>query len=173
MTTARPSRALVAVSLLVGFAFAAPFAYVVWRNVTLGSDVLATVFSAQTLGPLWRTLQLAVLVSLSTAVLGTSLAWLITRTDLPGRRVWRVLAPLPLVYPSFVGALAFVSALAPGGLLDDLLAPLGADKLPTLSGLTGSWLVLTVFTYPFVLLPVAARLGALPPSCLLYTSRCV
>jgi iron(III) transport system permease protein len=164
VTAARPSRALVAVSLVVGAAFAAPFAYVVWRNITLGSDVLETVFSAATLGPLWRTLQLAVLVSLSTAVLGTALAWLITRTDLPGRRVWRVLAPLPLVYPSFVGALAFISALAPGGLLDELLAPLGADKLPTLSGLPGSWLVLTVFTYPFVLLPVAARLGALPPS---------
>jgi iron(III) transport system permease protein len=154
----------VATSLLVGTAFAAPFGYLLWRNVMLGSDLVDTLFDGATLGPLWRTVQLATLVSLSTAVLGTALAWLLVRSDLPGRRWWRVLAPLPLVYPSFVGALAFVSALSPGGLLDELLAPLGADQLPELSGLFGAWLVLTVFTYPFVLLPVAARLGSLPPS---------
>ena len=31
-------------------------------------------------------------------------------------------------------------------------------------GFGGAWLVLTLFTYPYVLLPVAARLAALPPS---------
>lgn len=164
MSTGRPSRGLVAASLVVGLAFAAPFAYLLWRNLSLGADLVEVLVDEATLGPLWRTVQLAVLVSGSTAVLGTTLAWLLVRSDLPGRRVWRVLAPLPLVYPSFVGAAAFLSALAPGGLLDELLEPLGADRLPTVDGLFGSWLVLTVFTYPFVLLPVAARIGSLPPS---------
>lgn len=164
MTTSRPSRGLVVTSVVVGLAFAAPFAYLVWRNLGLGTDLVGVLVDEQTLRPLWRTVQLAVLVSASTAVLGTALAWLLVRTDVPGRRVWRVLAPLPLVYPSFVGAAAFISALAPGGLVDGLLEPFGADRLPLLQGLFGAWLVLTVFTYPFVLLPVAARLGSLPPS---------
>jgi iron(III) transport system permease protein len=36
--------------------------------------------------------------------------------------------------------------------------------LPTIEGFWGAWFVLTLFTYPFVYLPVAARLGALSPS---------
>jgi iron(III) transport system permease protein len=103
-------------------------------------------------------------VSLTAAVIGTFLAWMTTRTDIPGRRVWRVVAPLPLVIPSFVGAAAFLAALAPGGLLADALEPLGVDRTPQLHGFFGAWLVLSLFTYPYVYLPVAARLVSLPPS---------
>ena len=112
-------------------------------------------------GPLGRTLVLAVSVTLSATVAGTGLAWLTTRTDVPLRRVWRILAPLPLVIPSFVGASALLAALAEGGLLDELV---GFDQRPDLYGFRGAWLVLTLFTYPYVYLPVAARFAALPPS---------
>ncbi|HBL08658.1 MAG TPA: iron ABC transporter permease, partial [Acidimicrobiaceae bacterium] len=105
-----------------------------------------------------------VLVSATTAVIGTCLAWLTTRTDLPMRRFWRIVVPLPLVYPSFVGAAAFLSGLTPGGIVHDLAAAIGVDLNLRLHGLTGAWLVLTLFTYPYVYLPVAARLSALPNS---------
>ena len=39
----------------------------------------------------------------------------------PARRLWRVLAPLPLVFPSFVGAAAFLAGLAPDGAFGSLL----------------------------------------------------
>lgn len=151
-------------SVVVGAAFAAPIGYIAWRNLTLGSDLFEVLFSRQTLLPLWRTLVLASCVSLTTAVLGTALAWVVNRTDLPWSGVWRVLAPLPLVFPSFVGAAALITAFARGGLAEELLTPLGVHTLPTFDGLSGSWLVLTLFTYPFVYLPVAARLRALSPS---------
>ncbi len=91
--------------------------------------LVAAAFAAsrRTLAPLWRTVQLAVLVSASTAVLGTALAWATTRTDLAGRRFWRIVVPLPLVYPSFVGAAAFISGLTPGGIVHDLAGGLGFD----------------------------------------------
>lgn len=163
----RPRRApagLVVVSSLVAAAFAAPIAYIAWRNVTLGADLFDVLFSADTLWPLWRTVVLASAVAGTTAVVGTSLAWVVNRTDLPGAALWRVVAPLPLVFPSFVGAAALITAFAPGGLAERLLEPLGVDSLPTFEGFTGSWLVLTLFTYPFVYLPVAARLRSLSPS---------
>jgi iron(III) transport system permease protein len=149
-------------AVLVAVAFALPAAYVLWRAASLGSDLGELVDEAG--APLWRTVQLAVLVSASTAVLGTGLAWLLVRTDVPLARLWRALAPLPLVFPSFVGAAAFLAGLAPDGVLREALALVGYDAPRRFRGLGASWLVLTLFTYPYVYLPVAARLAALPPS---------
>ncbi|MEJ5253941.1 MAG: iron ABC transporter permease [Acidimicrobiales bacterium] len=152
------------VSLAIGVLFAAPTGYLVIRSAALDADVWSTLRSPRTWEPLSRSLTLAVAVSVTAAVIGTGLAWLLTRSDVPARRLWRLLAPLPLVIPSFVGATAFLAALAPGGLLEQLLSPLGLVRMPELSGLTGAWLVLSLFTYPYVYLPVAARLASLPPS---------
>lgn len=152
------------VAVAVGVLFAFPALYLVWRNITSDSDPIGLLTSARTLDPLRRSVLLASLVAAGTAILGTSLAWLTTRTDLPGRRVWRILLPLPLAYPTFVGAAAFIRTLNPGGLANDLLQIIGIDRTPELRGLFGAWLALTLFTYPYVYLPVAARLRNLPGS---------
>ncbi len=144
--------------------FLGPFLYVGWRNLDLGTDLGEVIWDRNTLEPLRRSLWLATTVSISAAVVGTALAWLTIRTDLPGRRVWRLLAPLPLVFPSFVGATALLAGFATGGLVEELLTPLGIDSLPDVRGFRGAWLVLTLFTYPYVYLPVAARMASLPPS---------
>jgi iron(III) transport system permease protein len=103
---------------------------------------------------------LAAAVAASAAVVGTAVAWVLTRTDVPLRRLWAVLTPLPLVFPSFVGAFALQAALARGGLAETWF---GVDGF-RVEGFTGAWAVLTLFTFPYVLLPVSARLRALPPS---------
>lgn len=126
-------------------------------------DLLSLYTSSRTLVPLRNTMLLATATALSSAIVGTALAWLTTRTDLPLRRLWAVLAPLPLVFPSFVGALALMAAVAPGGLLDEPLGWVGVHPTRP-EGFWGAWLVLTLFTTPYVLLPVAARLVALPAS---------
>lgn len=160
----RPPIVLLVVAVAVGVVFLGPLAYVVWRNVELGSDVWSVVWSADTLEPLRRSLWLGTAVALSTAVIGTGLAWLTVRCDLPGRGAFRLLAPLPLVFPSFVGAAALIAGFSTGGLVEQLLTPLGIDSLPNVRGFGGAWLVLTLFTYPYVYLPVAARMRDLPPS---------
>ncbi len=152
---------LLITSLVVAVLFAGPFAYLVWRNAELGADALDVLRSDTATGPLARTLLLATTVAAACAALGTSLAWLVTRTDLPYRRVWRVLAALPLVIPSFVGALALVAAFAKGGLLDEFL---GFDQLPPVRGYWAAFAVLTLLSYPYVYLPVAARLTGMPPA---------
>ena len=65
--------------------------------------------------------------------------------------------------PSYIGAYAILSALGPAGLAQDLLEPLGVRRLPSIAGFAGAWLTLTLFTYPFVLLPVRAALRRLDP----------
>tara|TARA_B110000014_G_scaffold263095_1_gene258797 strand:+ start:1754 stop:3346 length:1593 start_codon:yes stop_codon:yes gene_type:complete len=164
MTQKRAPRELRAVGLVCSLAFAFPGLYLIWRNFTSGADPFGLLFASETLQPFWRTVRLAILVSISAASLGTSLAWLTTRTDLPLRRLWRVVLPIPLVFPTFIGAAAFIRTLNPGGLANDLLTSVGVDRTPELRGLFGAWLVLTLFCYPYVYLPVAARLRQLPGS---------
>ncbi len=160
----RAPLALKVTALITAFLFACPGLYLIWRNITSDSDPLGLLFSEQTLSPLMRTINLTVLVTLSAAILGTGLAWLTIRTDLPSRRVLKLVLPLPLVFPTFVGAAAFIRTLNPGGIANNLLENIGIDRTLELHGLFGAWLVLTLFTYPYVYLPVAARLKNLPSS---------
>ena len=149
-------------SVGLGAVFVVPIGYLLVRNLGEG---FAGVFERDAVAPLGRTLALATTVSCTTSVVGTMLAWLVVRTDLPGRRFWRLVAPLPLVVPSFVGAFCFLAAFTDGGLVERyVLSPLGIDASWRIEGFGWSVLVLTLFTYPYVYLPVAARLAALPRS---------
>jgi len=152
---------MVVVAVLVAVVFAAPLGYLVARTATTDLDHGALITSERTLRPLARTLGLATGVALAASVLGTSIAWITTRTDLPFRRAVRVVATMPLVIPSFVGSFALLAALGPHGVLSDV--PL-VGSLPRPTGFFGALGVLTLLTYPYVLLPVAARLRALPAS---------
>ena len=144
--------------------FAVPLGYLAYENVRLHADVLGVLAERATWAPLGRSLLLAGGVTAAAMILGTALAWATVRLDLPGRRLWSVLAPLPLVFPSFVGATALIGLLARGGLAERILSPLGAVELPQLSGFWAAWLVLTLFTYPYVYLPARARLRHLDPA---------
>jgi iron(III) transport system permease protein len=155
----RPPIALVVVSLVVAAAFAGPLVYLVVRTMQEGGT-LDVLLSDTAFGPLSRTLLLATTTAGACAVLGTSLAWLVMRTDLPLRRLFRVLIALPLVIPSFVGAFVLIAAFARGGLLDEAF---GLD-LPRVRGYWATFVTITLLSYPYVYLPVAARLAALPPS---------
>jgi iron(III) transport system permease protein len=157
----RAPRLLVATGIGLAVLFAVPLVYLVVRTLGFGSEALDVLASDDALGPLSRSLMLASSMAVLCAVLGTGLAWLVTRTDLPGRRVLRVLLVLPLVIPSFVGAFALQAAFAPSGLFDNLL---GFASPPRIEGFWGALFVLVLLSYPYVYLPVAARLSALPPS---------
>jgi iron(III) transport system permease protein len=109
---------------------------------------------------------LAAAVTATTVALAVTLAWLIERTDVPGRRVWRVLAVLPLALPSYVAAYLLVSALGPRGeVVVQVLEPLtGLERLPSIYGFVAAWLTLSLVSYPYVLIPVAAALRGLDPA---------
>ena len=149
-------------SVALAVVFVTPFGYLIWRSFDL-SVTWSDNFS-QAWGPLRNTIFLALSVSVAAAVVATWLAWMLARTDLPGRRVWSVLAPLPLAFPSFVGAIALLAGFARGGLIEELLSPFGIASVPRIDGFWGAWAVLTLFTYPYVYLPVRARLATLPHS---------
>ena len=159
-----PPKVLTLAAALVGLGFAAPFAYLGFRTATAPGGPLEILAEAGSVAPLLRSLLLSVSVAAGSALLGTAAAFLVTRTDLPARRLWMVLLPLPLVIPSFVAAIALIAMFAPGGLAEGLLRPLGVGRLPRVEGFRWSFVLLCLISYPYVYLPVAARLRHLPPS---------
>jgi len=147
----RPPPLLLALGLLV----------VVAGDARAAADAVLT---SRSLGLVARSAGLAGAVTASAIAIAVPLAWLTVRSDLPGRRAWATLSTLPLVMPSYIAAYVFIALLRPKGLLQELLAPLGVQGLPPIYGFVGAWLVLTLFTYPLVLIPLRAALRRLDPA---------
>ncbi len=163
-TSGEPRPLQIAV-VAVAIAFAMPAVYIGIRAGQLWTPDGVT----ESLAPTARSLLLAVSVSATAAVLGTTLGWLLVVTDMPTARPLRVILPLALVLPSFVGAAAYLAALAPSGVLhwviEGIVEPLrGGDTPVRVGGFWPSWAILSLFTYPYVLLPVMARAQALSPA---------
>jgi iron(III) transport system permease protein len=151
-------------ALLVAAAMLLPLVYLIIRALDADADAWNALGRSSSLNVLLRTALLAFAVSAASLLLALPSAWLTVRTDLPLRRLWAVLAVLPLVVPSYVGALAFVAAFGPRGTLQAILAPLGVDSVPQIYGFPGAFLALTLFTYPYLLLVLRAGLRGIDPA---------
>lgn len=103
---------------------------------------------------------LVIAVTLGSIAIGVPLAYITTRTDLRYRRFWTIVAALPLVIPSYIGAFAFVSMFGTHGELGALFG----IPLPEIDGLHGAILVITLYTYPYVFLTTRAALLSLDPA---------
>ncbi len=160
MSTSRRPRhlALSAAGLALAAAMVAPIGVVILRSVEAGG-VEAVARIAQGEGPaiVARSVGLTLGVSALCLAISLPLAWLLTATDLPGRRAWRILLSLPLAVPSYVGGFVVVAAFGPAG----WLAELGAT-LPDVYGPFGAMLALA-FVYPYAMLPLIAALERTDP----------
>ena len=156
----RPSPWLWAAAVLVLIPIALPVGALVVRVLSASNDAVSILLSQRTLELLARSALLTGLVTSSAIVIGVGAAWITVRTDLRGRAVWGVLVAMPLVIPSYVIALSFLSASGPRG----LVAEATGLSLPVFDGLPGAWLALTLSTFPYVFLIVAAALRRIDPA---------
>ncbi len=140
-----------------------PSVYLAIRAAEDPADAVATLTAPATLVLLARSMLFAAVVTLVAALIALPLAWLTTRTDLPGRRLIAFLAPMPLAVPSYVGALVAISAFSPRGLLQQALAPFGVEAIPSIYGFGGAAAVLALVTYPYLLLTLRPAIEALDP----------
>ncbi|WP_194294578.1 ABC transporter permease [Leucobacter muris] len=95
-------------------------------------------------------------------VVGTSLALLLERTDLPGRRALRLLALSPLLMPPFVGAIAWLSLLGPSSPVNAWWSARFGAPLWNLYGGDGVVFLLAVHGYPVAMMIVTAALRRVP-----------
>ncbi len=161
----RPPALLVAAALLVLALVSLPLVYLVLRAATAGADAWRVLGRPRTLELVLETVALVAGVTALAVAVAVPLAWLVTRTDLPGRRFWLVAVSVPLAIPSYVVALALIAAFGPRGLLQRLLeGPFGVERVPDIYGYPGALLALTIATYPYVFLLTAVALRELDPA---------
>ena len=119
-----------------------PFGYLLVRVFGAGFEsFIESIERTRTLELLANSLVLAIAVSLSAMLIGTLQAWIAVRSNLPGRKVFAVLAALPLAIPSYVAAYSWVAV------------------IPGFGGFFAAWLLLTFGTAPLVYLSVSAALA--------------
>jgi len=100
------------------------------------------------------------LVTLAALVVAVPVAFLVARVDIPGKAVLKSLAILPLVSPPFIGAYSWILLFGRAGYVTTLFHQAGIT-IPTVYGMHGIVLALTLNLYPFVLLMVAGALQTL------------
>ena len=92
------------------------------------------------------------------------LAWLVTRTDLPGAGSGRSQPPSRSSSPATWPRSCCSPRSARGFLQQVLEGPFGIERVPEIYGLPGAVLALTISTYPYVYLLAAAALRDLDPA---------
>lgn len=113
----------------------------------------------------WRTIQMAVMVTLADIVLAFPIAYYMARIASPRTRNLLVIAVLmPLWANYLVKAYAWRTVLSDGGMINWVLEPIGLsfDGYSTV----GLWLVFTYLWLPFMILPIYAGLERIPSSLL-------
>lgn len=160
------SVALTAAALVSVAALSLPLAYLLARAAGIGPvDLWQTVSSARSLDVLFRSVAMGAAVAVCSLLVALPLAFVTVRTDLPWRRLWAVAGVLPLAVPSYVGSFALIAAFAPrGSFLQRLLEPFGVQELPSIYGMPGTVLAITLFTYPYLLLTLQAGLRGVDPA---------
>ncbi|MEA2395863.1 MAG: iron(III) transport system permease protein [Solirubrobacteraceae bacterium] len=143
----RPPVALVAAALAVALLALLPIAFVVGQTVSIGVDQARALLWRPLVGTLLvHTVALTVTATVACAVIGTAVAWCVERAHLPGRRVWAVVAALPITVPAFVTSYGWVSL------------------TPAVQGFGGATMIVTLAYYPIVYLPMVAALRGMDPA---------
>ncbi len=147
-----------AVSLVVVAVVMIPIAFIIFRAIGAGQEGIDYLLKARNLRIVANSIVLMITVTFFASLIAVPYAWLTSRSDLPGRKIWLVLGLLAMVIPSYLTAVTFTEAFGPKGLLQELLEPLGVNRLPNIRGFFGATLTLTVVAFPYILLPVRAAL---------------
>lgn len=107
-----------------------------------------------------NSLEVSSIATVGATVIGATLAWLMVRTDIPGKRFFRTALTIPYLIPPFIGAIAWVNLLGPVGYLNKIYMALTGATGPMFS-IYGKWgivLVMMLYGYP---IPYMVLIGPL------------
>jgi sulfate transport system permease protein len=100
----------------------------------------------------------ALLAALVNAVFGFIIAWALTRTRFPGRRIFDAMIDLPFALPTAVAGIALTALYAPNGWIGRVLTPLGIRVAYTPLGVI---VAMAFVSLPFVVRTLQPVLGEL------------
>lgn len=159
-----------AVALVVLVVF--PLVMLVWGSFTLGqAEVTISSYTRVFVEPRLYTAMLNTLyIAVGTTVLslagGIPLAWIIARTNVPGRGWFRLMTIAAFVTPAYQGAIAYMMLMGPnaGYMNRWLVAATNLEQGPfNIFSLWGIIFVTTINTFPYVVFLCAAALTSVDP----------
>ena len=174
-TTGRSTDVRYVLMILIGLFFLAvivyPLSLVIVKSFSSGADFTINnyvkVFSQEAnLRAFWNSIWVSCLSTAVCVALGTLLAMLIVRTDIPGKSWLRMLLLLPYGIPPFIGAMAWAQLFGPVGYASKLYMSLtGAMAAPwRIYSAGGVVLVLAIYQFPVVFITVSGALGRIDTS---------
>ena len=138
---------LAAAASIVALFALSPVAFIGWVAIETGWPTVSALVFRPRVGELLVSTALLLLLTVPLCmVVGVGLAWLIERTDLPGKRALSWLAVTPLAIPAFVHSYAWVS------------------QFPGMHGIGAGTFISVLAYFPFLYLPVTAALRRLDPN---------
>ena len=155
--------------LLVAFPISLIFIQSVLSEAgTLTIEFLQKVFEVKSnYMSLVNTLTISLLTVFFTILIGCPLAWVVTRTDMPFKGIFKTLFIIPFMIPPFIGAIAWGFLLSPRtGFVNKFLMALFNSSTPPFNIYTyeGVVLVMSVYFYPFVFITVTGALERMDPT---------
>ena len=151
--------------LITVFIVVIPLLALVWRSLALpeggrGVQNYAEVLSrSDVIEAIGNSFLIGFGSTLGALIIAIPMAYLVSRTDLPGRGFFRSATVLTFAAPGFIAAMGWILLLGPqSGLINQyLFAPLGIPAFNIFS-LQGIIFVLSFFLYPLIFLPVSDAL---------------
>lgn len=92
-------------------------------------------------------------------VIGIPMAYIHTRFNIWGKRLWSIMIVLSMLSPPFIGAYSWILLLGRNGFLTRVLAAIGLD-FGSIYGFKGILLVFTLKLFPYVFMYVSTALGS-------------
>lgn len=137
---------------IVALLVASPLLVIISSLATPRFDVWAHLWQTQLLELIWNTIRLMLGIGVGVLVLGTGLAWLVTRYRFPGQPIFEWLLILPLAMPSYVIGFVFLAIFDYTGPVQTWLrAAFGSPVwFPEIKSYGGVSLVMSLVLYPYV-----------------------
>ena len=131
-----------------------PLGYVTMLALSADLAVWQRLWATRVPELLFNTVSLAGAVAAITLVLGVLTAWMVTRFEFPGRRLWEVALVLPLTMPTYVLAYVYNYLLGYNGPVEQLWQMMAGPQARIVSpqSFWGVTFVMALDTFPFVYL---------------------
>ena len=153
----------VAAALLLVFLMVLPLASIfvtsLWDQAGLTLRNYHEVFTNRAfLTAIWNTILISFWVGVISVIVGGSLGWLVTRTDLPWKKTIRALVMASFVTPPFLGAFAWTLLAGPNaGVLNKIYRAITGSEgfLFNIFTMEGLILVMALYSFPYVFSMIA------------------
>lgn len=151
---------------ILGLLFLPPLVSLIVNGFRAGFSVFSAIGINHLATLVMKTALLAAFATTWATILALPFAWLVVRTNIPWRGLWRWVGTIPLAIPSYIGALTYITLLGPAGLVNDVIRSITSDVTPWVNiyGFWGGVFVLGSFTYPIMFLFLTSALEHTNPA---------